>query len=364
MGPSAAQRRVCSPFGGFAARVTQVVALVFLFSSASPGAQLAKPLAAPSSDTVLFAASGDLLTGKEAVEDHAQASAQAAPTQQQTSPQQLVIERIDFIGNRRVRSDTLKARIFSREGDPYNEDTLRRDFQALWNTQFFEDVKLRVEDSPKRPNGKIIIFEVKERPQIRRIRYDGIHSISESDILDRFKERKVGLSVESQFDPTKIKKAEVVLKELLGEHGRQFARVTPQYERIASSNAVILVFKIDEGPKVKVGKIRFKGNHAFSDRKLLRAMRHDRPYSIPLYFWYIPVLTKTYDRDKLSEDLEVGIRGLYRDNGYFRVLVAPNGPIIENLDTRNNRLGVPLVLGKSNGKTVNITIPIEEGNRY
>jgi len=342
--------------------VTQVVALVFLFSSASPGAQLAKPLAAPSFDTVLFAASGDLLTGKEAVEDHAQASAQAAPTQQQTSPQQLVIERIDFIGNRRVRSDTLKARIFSREGDPYNEDTLRRDFQALWNTQFFEDVKLRVEDSPKRPNGKIIIFEVKERPQIRRIRYDGIHSISESDILDRFKERKVGLSVESQFDPTKIKKAEVVLKELLGEHGRQFAKVTPEYERIASSNAVILVFKIEEGPKVKVGKIKFKGNHAFSDRKLIRAMRHDRPYAIPLYFWYIPVLTKTYDREKLSEDLEVGIRGLYRDNGYFKVSVGE--PILENVDTTHARLGVPLVTGKGHGKAVNITIPIEEGERF
>jgi len=72
---------------------------------------------------------------------------------------------------------------------------------------------------------------------------------SESDILDRFKERKVGLTVESQFDPTRIKKAEVVLKELLGEHGRQFAKVTPQYERIAASNAVILVFKVEEGPK-------------------------------------------------------------------------------------------------------------------
>ena len=69
----------------------------------------------------------------------------------------------------------------------------------------------------------------------------------------------------------------MVLKELLGEHGRQFASVTPQYEKIASSNAVILVFKIDEGPKVKVGKIQFTGNHAFSDRKLIRAMRHDRP---------------------------------------------------------------------------------------
>jgi outer membrane protein insertion porin family len=341
-----------------------LIVIVFLFAIASTAAPRENLHAdAPASArSYLFSASFDYASGKEVTEDHSSADPQAAAQQQAAAHQQFVIDRIDFMGNRRVRSDTLKARIFSREGDVYNEETLRRDFQALWNTQFFEDVKLRVEDSAKRPDGKIIIFDVKERPQIRRIRYDGIHSVSESDILDRFKERKVGLSVESQFDPTKIKKAEVVLKELLGEHGRQFAKVTPQYERIASSNAVILVFKIEEGPKVKVGKIKFTGNHAFSDRKLIRAMRHDRPYSIPLYFWYIPVLTKTYDREKLSEDLEVGVRGLYRDNGYFKVSVGE--PILENIDTQSNRLGVPLVAGRSHGKAVNITIPIEEGERY
>ena len=273
-----------------------------------------------------------------------------------------VIDRIEFTGNRRIRTDTLKARIFSRDGDPYNEETLRRDFQALWNTQFFEDVKLRVEESPAKPNGKVIVFEVTERPVIRRIRYDGIHSISESDILDRFKEKKVGLTVESQFDPTRIKRAEVVLKDLLGEHGRQFATVTPQYERIASSNAVILVFKIEEGPKVKVGQIQFTGNHAFSRRKLIRAMHNDRPYSIPLKITEIPVMSKTYDHDKLIEDIEVGIRGLYQDNGYFKVLVKD--PILENIDTNGWRLGVPVVMGRSSGKAVNITIPIEEGNKY
>ena len=262
-----------------------------------------------------------------------------------------------------MRSDTLKARIFSREADVFNEETLRRDFQALWNTRFFEDVKLRVEDSPDKPNGKIIIFEVKERPVIRRIRYDGTHSVSESDILDRFKERKVGLTVESQFDPTRIKKAEVVLKELLGEHGRQFAKVSPQYERIAASNAVILTFKVEEGPKVKVGKIHFTGNHAFSDRKLIRAMRHDRPFAIPMYFLNVNVLSKTYDRDKLNEDLEVGIRGLYQDHGYFKVLVKD--PVIENVNI--DRAGLPMPLpkiGRKHGKAVNITIPIEEGERY
>ena len=306
----------------------------------------------------LFHAFIDEKTLEEKVDDFAGLGPAESGQQNEGQP---FVERIDFEGNRRIRRDTLQARIFTRAGDPYNEETLRRDFQALWNTQFFEDVKLEVQDSADKPNGKIVIFIVKERPAIRRIRYEGIHSISESDILDRFKEKKVGLTVESPFDPTRIKKAEVVLKELLGEHGRQFATVTPQYERIASSNAVILVFKIDEGPKVKVGKIQFTGNHAFSDRKLIRAMRHDRPYQIPLYFTEINVMSKTYDHDKLIEDIEVGIRGLYQDNGYFKVLVKD--PILENVDTEGWKYGIPFA-GRTTGKAVNITIPIEEGERY
>jgi outer membrane protein insertion porin family len=102
--------------------------------------------------------------------------------------------------------------------------------------------------------------------------------------------------------------------------------VTPQYERIASSNAVILVFKIEEGPKVKVGQIKFKGNHAFSDRKLIRAMRHDRPYAIPMYFFEISVLSKTYDRQKLN-DLQA------RDqlgHGHSRATPSLSRPTVNN----------------------------------
>ena len=276
---------------------------------------------------------------------------------------QYTIERIDFLGNRRIQRDTLLARIFSRKGDPYTEEAIHRDFQALWNTQFFEDVRLEVEDSPDIPNAKILIYYVTERPIIRRIEYKGNKSISESDILDRFKERKVGLSVESQFDPTKIKRAEVVLKELLGEHGRQFATVKPTYERIAATNAVKLVFNIDEGPKVKVGEIKIDGNKAFSDRKIIRSMKHDRPYSIPLGFTEIPVMSKTYDRQKLDEDLEIGVRGLYQNDGYFKVLVKD--PILKIVD--EDRAGIPgpwPIVGSKHGKETNITIVIEEGEQY
>src|SRR6202795_13170 len=276
---------------------------------------------------------------------------------------QYIIQRIEFEGNRRVQSGTLLARMFSRVGDPYSEEAIRRDFQALWNTQFFEDIRLEVEDSSDQPFGKIIIFHVTERPIIRRIEYKGNKSISESDILDAFKDKKVGLSVESSFDPTKIKRAEVVIKALLAEHGRQFATVKPTYERIAATNAVKLVFNIDEGPKVKVGSITFKGNKVFSDGKLLRAMRHDRPYAIPLYITNIAVMDKKYDRQKLDEDLEVGIRGQHCHHGHFQATVGD--PILDTHDEDRSGIKGPWpVLGSKHGKRVDITVPIEEGEQY
>jgi outer membrane protein insertion porin family len=276
---------------------------------------------------------------------------------------QYVIERIEFIGNRRVQSGTLRARIFSRQGDPFSVEAVRRDFQALWNTGFFDDIRVEVEDSPDQPNAKIIVFYVAERAIIRRIEYKGNKSITESDILDAFKDKKVGLSVESQFDPTKVTRAAVVIKELLAAHGRQFATVKPTYEKIPAANAVKLVFNIDEGPKVKVGKIIIKGNKAFSDRRIIRTMRNDRPYAIPLYFTYIPVMDKTYDRPKLDEDLEVGIRGLYQNSGYFRVDVNVAGAKTVDI----NRGGIPgpwPLVGSKHEKATNITITIDEGDQY
>ncbi len=241
---------------------------------------------------------------------------------------------------------------------------LRRDFHALWNTEYFEDIRLEIEDSADKPNQKVVIFYVSERPVIRRIEYKGNKSVSESDILDRFKDRKVGLSIESQFDPTRITKAVVVLKELLAEHGRQFATVKPTYERVPGTNAVKLTFNIDEGPKVKVGKILFTGNTAFSARKIIRTMHNSRPIAIPLGpLGYINVLSRTFDRPKLDEDMEIGIRGIYQDNGYFKVLVKD--PTIQNVTVKEGFLpGHAPLVGTKEGKATNITIPIEEGDRY
>ncbi len=153
------------------------------------------------------------------------APAQAPPTAAPGTPAD-VIEDIEFRGSRRVPQDTLRAIIFSRKGDKFDEEALRRDFMALWNTSRFDDI--RIEREPGK-TGWIIRFILTERRVVRSIKYEGNKSITVSEILDRFKERKVGLSVESQYDPNKVQHAVNVLKEYEAERGRQFATVDAGY---------------------------------------------------------------------------------------------------------------------------------------
>jgi outer membrane protein insertion porin family len=293
----------------------------------------------------------------------AQETTPPQPQSAAAAPQQGVIERIEFVGNRRIQRDTLLARILSHPGDPFSEDAARRDFRLLWNTGYFEDVRLEVEDSPDQPNGKILVFYVTERPTIRNINYKGLKSITESDVLDAFKERKLSLTQESQFDPTKIKRAEIIIEQLLAQRGHMFASVKPTYQRIAATNAVELAFNVDEGPKVKAGHIVIQGNRVFSSNRVVRSMRHSRPMGIPLGFATINVFAKTYDRSKLDEDIAVGVVGLYRDHGYFKVNVGD--PILHTYKVNTGIFprGVPFV-GRRLGIRTDITLPIEEGAEY
>jgi outer membrane protein insertion porin family len=230
--------------------------------------------------------------------------------------QQDVISDIRIHGNRRIPAETIRARIFSRPGDVYDQAAIERDFNSLWNTGYFEDIRFEREQTPK---GWVIHIYVKERPTIREIDYVGLNSVSKSDVLDRFKERKVGLSPESQYDPTKVKKAEVTLKELLSEHGRQFATVRTEYRAIPPA-AVSLTFVVKEGPKVKVGKIKFEGNKHINSRTLRSAMKNLKPIGVPHSIFLENLFAKTYDASKLEEDTE-RVRAEFQNRGYFKVLV-------------------------------------------
>jgi outer membrane protein insertion porin family len=268
--------------------------------------------------------------------------------------QSQTIQSIRVIGNRRIPKETIKARMFSHEGETYDPISIERDFNSLWNTGYFEDLRIEREESEK---GIVLDVFVRERPTIREINYKGNSSVSNSDILDRFKKEKVGLSVEGQYDPTKIKRAETVLRELLSEHGHQFATIKTDVKVIPPAS-VQVNFSIKEGPVVKVGQIRFAGNEHLSSRYLRNSMKELRPIGIPRSIILENLFARTFDASKLDIDTE-RVRFAYRDKGYANAAVETPRTQIRDQGGLNWFTFRP-----NRGKRIDILMPVEEGARY
>ncbi len=267
------------------------------------------------------------------------------------------IEAIEFRGSRRVPQDTLRAMIFSKKGDRVDDDALRRDFMALWNTGRFDDIRLEIEPGKK---GQIVRFMLLERQIVRTIKYEGVKSITVSEIMDRFKERHVGLTVESQYEPNRVQRAKVVLQEYLAERGRQFAEVVPEVTQIPPSSLAI-TFRVNEGPKVKVGNIDIQGNKVYPDRVVIRAMKNLRPIGIPKSIYLENIFSKAYDLTKLEQDKDM-IRNFYQERGYFQAKALDQ--TVKIRESGGGGFRIPLLYPNSIGKAADIGIPVEEGRLY
>ena len=279
--------------------------------------------------------------------------------EQQRRPGEDIVEEVAFRGTRRIPRDSLSARIFTKRGDLYDPQTLRRDFMVLWNTGYFDDLRLEVEDGE---TGKIVRFLVTERRVVRTIRYEGNKSATLSDILERFKERSVGLTVESRYDPTTVNRAVYVLGELLGERGRQYAVIRPEVRQIPPAS-VEIVFNIDEGPKVKVGNVSFDGLNVMGRKSARRAMKNTKPLGIPRSFVLENLFTRTFDIRKLEEDKE-RLRNAYQKRGYFRANVLKHDLDIRDSPGRGTFLIPWSMLFNKPKKHADINLLVEEGPRY
>jgi outer membrane protein insertion porin family len=260
------------------------------------------------------------------------------------------IERVDIRGNRRVPEDTIRFYIQSRQGEPYDEARLELDLRALYKANFFENIEVEERDGD---TGKIVTFVLKEKPLIRSITYEGNKSFTESNILEHFKTRKVGLTVDSQYDPSKIRAAERALKELMEQNGKPLGTVRTEIENIPPSS-VRVRFVMDEGAKVRIGEIKFVGNKVFSEGQLKKALKLTKERGMISLFKG----TDKYHRAKLEADIEMNLKAFYKENGYMQVQVGEPVPRI----FEGSRGFIPMF--RKTKQQFFVEIPIDAGDQY
>jgi outer membrane protein insertion porin family len=278
-------------------------------------------------------------------------------TTAQQAGQESFVEEVEIRGNRRIPRESILYYVQSKPQDRFDQNLAQRDLQAILQLGLFDPLatKLFIEDGPR--GGKIIIFQVKEYPIIREIRYPGLKSATESEVLTMFKERRVQISKEMTLDPAKANGARVVLRDILAEKGHPEAKVNVEVEEI-SATTVALVFNIEEGPRVRVKEIVFVGDHAkFSQRNLRGAMKLVKESGLFSAFTSKDI----YFRDKLLADLEQ-VRRFLGSKGYLQAKIGE--PKVEDAGKATSGIPLPLPLLRKSGPGLRITVPVEVGRRY
>ena len=262
-----------------------------------------------------------------------------------------IVERVDIRGSRRIPEDTIRSYIVqTRPGEPYEESRLEFDLRAIYRQNYFENIEVQERDGDI---GKIITFIVSEKPLIRSIEYVGNKSFSESDILDAFKEKKLGMTVDSQYDPVKVKMAERILHELMLQGGKPLGNIRSEVEPIPPVS-VRVRFVVDEGENVRIGTIQFTGDKVFKDSELRSALELSKERSI---FTMFKGLDK-YHREKLEYDVDTNLKSFYQQHGYMV-------PTFGNPVTRifEGPRGVLPFLRKTKHQFF-VEIPVEAGDQY
>ena len=255
------------------------------------------------------------------------------------------VEKIEILGNDRVTRETILYYLTSREGDYFNEDSLRKDFRVLWSTGFFSNLRIERQDGSA---GKVVKIIVEENPVIKTITYKTGKKVKEDDIVNKLKEKDEYVLPYSYYSSAKVQKVKETILDLLLEKGLYAAKVDVQSDR-KGKNEVEVLFKIDEGPKVRVGEVLFAGKPKLPQSELQLAMKSNRPHS--LISWVAG--KDVYKENKLQEDLD-NIKAKFQENGYMEATV--DSPRIEEMTKRT-------VFMKKQ-KMMRLVFPVNAGYRY
>ena len=170
--------------------------------------------------------------------------------------QKKIIE-IRVEGSQRIEADAIKRIIKTAPGNIYSVKSLSDDLKAIYAMGYFDDVRIEAEDDP---DGKVVIVYVKEKPTIRRVLFEGNRVFDDKEMKENIT-LKTGSILNIFHVQNNLQRIEELYKD------KNYHNVKVEYKiKEESNNQADVTFEIDEGNKVRIEKIRFEGNQAFSDK--------------------------------------------------------------------------------------------------
>ena len=239
---------------------------------------------------------------------------------------------VRFVGPETVNRAVVMANIQTAVGKPRTRDVIEQDVRNLINTGYFFDV--RVLEEPV-TDGVKIVFQVQGKATIKEVLFEGQKRFKE-DRLRRESTQKAG----DILDERKAHADALKMEELYQKAAYPDVKVTYDVGIDKDTGKAVLKFKISEGQRVYIRTVKFSGNKAYPEKRLLKLIKTRR-------HWWGSWLASTgvLKEDDFREDLDK-LRDFYHSNGYIDMEIR---------NTRVERIGP---------KWMVIHIDLFEGTQY
>ena len=222
-----------------------------------------------------------------------------------------------------------------REGEPYDAIAIDRDIRTLYRTQLFEHIEVRLQ--PVGSDEVDLFFDIRPKFRIASISFDG-----NERIRDRRLENEVTILPNQILNERRVKEAGQAIEEFYLKRGFSQARIEYEIDRNPATGFGNVIYKIREGGKYKISKVKFTGNHNIKSRKLRRNIKTKKRGLFSLFTG-----SGRFDADQFDDDLEK-LKDLYVEEGHLDI----------GIDPAQVRFSYP-----TNRKMV-IDIAVDEGKEY
>ena len=229
-----------------------------------------------------------------------------------------IIEKIEIDGNLRVNEETIKMFSGVKIGDDLSTNDLNDALKKLYETNFFDNVELKIENS-------VLKISVDELPIIRSVKIDGIKNKN----LEKVLFENITLKKGSSFNKIKINSDSERINNILRKSGFYLSSIETFISE-TDDNLVDLIFDISLGKKAFIDEIIFLGDKKFKSRKLRNVIVSEEDK-----FWKFISQNRFINKERIELDKRLLIN-YYKNKGYFNVKIESE--TIEFDDKNNFRL--------------------------
>ena len=239
-----------------------------------------------------------------------------------------IIKKLIINGNERISEETIKI---------YGEIDLNKDIKEadlnlilknLYSTDFFEDVKVNV-------NNNVLRIDLKEYPIINQLILIGEKSTKYKDQIRKIIKLKEKRSLIKSYLVSDIE----TIRKLYSSAGYNFSKVETKLKKI-DENKFDLLIEINRGEQTKISSINFIGNENIRGNRLRDVIASEENK-----FWKIITKNTNLSENLINLDKRL-LSNYYKSLGFYDIKISSNLAQINK------------------NKNVDLVYTIDEGNRY